>query len=345
MSTSDPIAPDRLEALLRGEAGADSRERRMGALLDELTVGEIAPPAELRARVRSLSATPAVAPSAARRLPRLSLGRPRRLVPVLGGGLAIAAVIAGVLITQTRPPAERVAEPNLKAADQELAPVVDSGSRDRKALQQPATTLAGPRPGAALGLRRAAARRAARTGLRGLASALGRQRRATLALDADGARHGSRARRRGRDRRLRHAERRQRQRPDRGARARGSRAGGAHPLLLSRHDHCSAGADPRSADRARPGEQPRPRAASPHRADQGQAALPDADGRGSGSARGATRGLPDRARERAAGHPRDPAASGIRALLARARHRSRYGGLAACAARAPSRTRPTTPSA
>ena len=61
MSTSDPIAPDRLEALLRGEAGADGRERRIGALLDELTVGEIAPPAELRERVRSLSATPAVA--------------------------------------------------------------------------------------------------------------------------------------------------------------------------------------------------------------------------------------------------------------------------------------------
>ena len=103
MSTSDPIAPDRLEALLRGEAGADSRERRMGALLDELTVGEIAPPAELRARVRSLSATPAAAPAAPRRLPRLSLRRAaRRLVPVLAGGLAIAAVITGVLITQTR---------------------------------------------------------------------------------------------------------------------------------------------------------------------------------------------------------------------------------------------------
>jgi hypothetical protein len=142
MSTSDPIAPDRLEALLRGEAGADSRERRMGALLDELTVGEIAPPAELRARVRSLSATPVVAPAALRRLPRLSLGRPRRLVPVLGGGLAIAAVIVGVLITQTRPSAERVAEPNLKAADQELAPVVDSGSRDHKVVQQPASVPA-----------------------------------------------------------------------------------------------------------------------------------------------------------------------------------------------------------
>src|SRR5664279_3596600 len=56
MSTSEPIAPDRLEALLRGEAGADGRERRLGALLDELTAGEIAPPAELRERVRSLGA-------------------------------------------------------------------------------------------------------------------------------------------------------------------------------------------------------------------------------------------------------------------------------------------------
>ena len=53
MSTSDPIAPERLEALLRGEAGSDGRERRMGALLDELVVGEIAPPSELRERVRA----------------------------------------------------------------------------------------------------------------------------------------------------------------------------------------------------------------------------------------------------------------------------------------------------
>ena len=59
MSTSDPIAPERLEALLRGEAGTDGSERRIGALLDELTVGEITPPAELRERVRSLTTAPA----------------------------------------------------------------------------------------------------------------------------------------------------------------------------------------------------------------------------------------------------------------------------------------------
>ena len=64
MSTSDPIAPERLEALLRGEAGTDGRERRIGALLDELNVGEIAPPAELRERVRSLTTAPAeIAPA------------------------------------------------------------------------------------------------------------------------------------------------------------------------------------------------------------------------------------------------------------------------------------------
>ena len=77
MSTSDPIAPERLEALLRGEAGADGRERRIGALLDELTLGEISPPAELRERVRSLSAAPAAVATAPRRLPRLRLRRPR----------------------------------------------------------------------------------------------------------------------------------------------------------------------------------------------------------------------------------------------------------------------------
>jgi len=58
MSTSDPIAPDRLEALLRGESGNDGPERRIGALMDELTLGEIEPPAELRrAGARALGRT------------------------------------------------------------------------------------------------------------------------------------------------------------------------------------------------------------------------------------------------------------------------------------------------
>ena len=78
MSTSDPIAPDRLEALLRGEAGGDPRERRLGALLDELTVGEIAPAAELRERVRSLTTAPVAVAPASRPRTRLRLRRPRR---------------------------------------------------------------------------------------------------------------------------------------------------------------------------------------------------------------------------------------------------------------------------
>ena len=128
MSTSDPIAPDRLEALLRGEAGTDGRERRIGALLDELTLGEIAPPAELRERVRSLSAAPVAVAATPRRLPRLRVRRPRRLVPALGGALAVFAVIAGVAVTQTRTPDHTVplSAPNLKAADHELQPVVDA---------------------------------------------------------------------------------------------------------------------------------------------------------------------------------------------------------------------------
>lgn len=102
MSTSDPIAPDRLEALLRGEAGSDGRERRIGALLDELTVGEITPPAELRERVRSLTTAPTDVAPAPRRLPGLRLRRPRlRLAPVLGVA-AVAAVIIGIAATQTR---------------------------------------------------------------------------------------------------------------------------------------------------------------------------------------------------------------------------------------------------
>ena len=127
MSTSDPIAPERLEALLRGEAGADGRERRMGALLDELTVGEIAPPAELRERLRALTATPVVAAPPARRLGRLRSRRPRlRLGPVLGLA-AVAAVIAGAAAVQMRT-SSPVAAPRLRAV-QELEAVRDSTAK------------------------------------------------------------------------------------------------------------------------------------------------------------------------------------------------------------------------
>jgi hypothetical protein len=160
MSTSDPIAPDRLEALLRGEAGADGRERRMGALLDELTVGEITPPAELRERVRSLSATPAAtAPTARRR----RIGRPRRLVPALAGSLAVFAVIAGVAITQTGTPGQ-TSDPSLKAADRELAPVVDQATATHAGAVPKATfgaATASPPPALTTGSAAAPARQTA----------------------------------------------------------------------------------------------------------------------------------------------------------------------------------------
>jgi hypothetical protein len=118
MSTFDPIAPERLEALLRGEAGSNDRERRIGALMDELTLGEIAPPAELRERVRSLSAAPAERVPAPRRLPRLPRLRAprRRLAPALGL-VAAMAVIAGVAVTQTRTSAPGTATPVVWGTD------------------------------------------------------------------------------------------------------------------------------------------------------------------------------------------------------------------------------------
>ena len=233
MSTSDPIAPERLEALLRGEAGADGRERRIGALLDELTLGEISPPAELRERVRSLSAAPVAA--APRRRCRLRLRRPRRLVPALAGALAVVAVIAGVAVTQTRPPDHTTAVGAQPEGGRRSAAARHLGRAAARAGERPdgdpaARDLLGRLRARALRRRpgrddRPAARRSARAGLLGDAPAGGGNRRRSLALDADGARHRALARRSDRDRRLRHAQRRQRERGDRAARSGATRAG------------------------------------------------------------------------------------------------------------------------
>jgi hypothetical protein len=147
MSTSEPIAPDRLEALLRGEAGADGRERRIGALLDELTLGEIVPPAELCVRVRSLTAAPVEGASVPRGAPRLRLRRPGglRLAPLLGLAATIAVVV-GLAITQTRGTSVSTSNtPNLRAAErQQLGPVVDSAAtKAARAVAAPSSAISG----------------------------------------------------------------------------------------------------------------------------------------------------------------------------------------------------------
>jgi hypothetical protein len=136
MSMSDRIAPDRLEALLRGEAGADDDERRIGALLDELTVGEIAPPAELRERVREATAARAEATHAVRsgpRLPRVRRPSGLRLAPVLGIA-AVLAVIVAVVVGQTRStPASVAVRDGVVTGDQRAA--AESAGSSHKVVQ------------------------------------------------------------------------------------------------------------------------------------------------------------------------------------------------------------------
>ena len=140
MSMSEELAPDRLEALLRGEAGVSGHERRIGALLDELTMGEIAPPAALRERVRGLAAAAveAAPETRGRRLPRLR--RPGlRLAPVLGVA-ATLAVVAGVAVTQ-RSDAPAISTPNPAAAErQQLGAVVPASGSGQGATQGLALT-------------------------------------------------------------------------------------------------------------------------------------------------------------------------------------------------------------
>ena len=140
MSMSEELAPDRLEALLRGEAGVSGHERRIGALLDELTMGEIAPPAALRERVRGLAAAAveAAPEPRGRRLPRLR--RPGlRLAPVLGVA-ATLAVVAGVAVTQ-RADAPAISTPNPAAAErQQLGAVVPASGSGQGATQGLALT-------------------------------------------------------------------------------------------------------------------------------------------------------------------------------------------------------------
>ena len=90
MSATDVIAPERLEALLRGEGPRTADERRRHALVGELRAAAVRTPEELRDRV--LAAAPA----------RRSLGtaRPSRrlalaVVPAAVGLAVVAAIVHG----------------------------------------------------------------------------------------------------------------------------------------------------------------------------------------------------------------------------------------------------------
>ncbi len=88
---SSPIAPDRIEALLRGEGGTDRGERRIAALLDELALGAVSAPDALRERVLAHAA-----PAAALKRHGLALRLPGTRRARLGTVLATAAAIGGL---------------------------------------------------------------------------------------------------------------------------------------------------------------------------------------------------------------------------------------------------------
>lgn len=88
---SSPIAPDRIEALLRGEGGTDPGERRIAALLDELALGAVSAPVALRERVLAHAA-----PAAALKRRGLALRMPGTRRARLGTVLATAAAIGGL---------------------------------------------------------------------------------------------------------------------------------------------------------------------------------------------------------------------------------------------------------
>ena len=97
---SSPIAPDRIEALMRGEGGTDAGERRIAALLDELALGAVSAPDALRERVLVHSASPV---QAKRRRVALRLPGTRR--SRLAGALAaLTAVAAVAYVVQGRIP-------------------------------------------------------------------------------------------------------------------------------------------------------------------------------------------------------------------------------------------------
>ena len=118
---SSPIAPDRIEALLRGEGGADADERRIAALLDELALGAVSAPDALRQHVLALGA-PSEAPTRRRLALRLPGTRWTRLGAVLATATAVGG-IAFVLQGQSSPHVDSLSSTvSATTVDQATAP-------------------------------------------------------------------------------------------------------------------------------------------------------------------------------------------------------------------------------
>lgn len=104
MSTSDVIAVERLEALLRGDPPLTADERRRAAVVGALRGGSLHAPEALRARV--LATAPAE-----RRLRRPSRRLPLVALPAALGLALAAAVVHGVVGSGTSPTVVRRATP------------------------------------------------------------------------------------------------------------------------------------------------------------------------------------------------------------------------------------------
>ena len=137
---SSPIAPDRIEALMRGEGGTDAGERRIAALLDELALGAVSAPDALRERVLVQTA-PGEAPARRRLALRLPGTRWTRLGTVLAAATAVGAVAFVLHGATTNPTAEHqfqaaAASTARKLSDPLVFGEVPQATRDRLKVNQ-----------------------------------------------------------------------------------------------------------------------------------------------------------------------------------------------------------------
>ena len=257
MSVSDPIAPDRLEALLRGETGG-GRPRAPHRSAARRAHGRRDRAARRAARARALAHDCAARDRAAPRRPtglppapaaRASRSRARSR---RGGGRARGsrrdpdADVRRHRSRSRRPDGRR--QPSQRASSRRTTGccrrmTAQPTLRARGAPGTNGTPSTAPLPDGQRAQDYAASLRLA------VGSVAELSRSTQSVLDTVRSLGGAVV-----TRRLRHADRRQRQRADRPARPRRARTGGAAALLGARHDHGATGADPRSPGGSRPGD-------------------------------------------------------------------------------------------